>query len=132
MLIRIPGIFLACLCVAGYLKAQPVTQSNGDLQLIMQRLDRLEKQNDRLEKQNEELTAAIRQLSAQLGSAPASLPTTAGVDVSQNDQCFATCNYSAHTGGTCGRAGESNRGIGAIQSGNHATHSGNSDRDGAF
>jgi hypothetical protein len=83
MLIRIPGIFLACLCVAGSVNAQPAAQSNSDLQRVdlqsvMERLDRLEKQNDRLEKQNEELTAAIRQLSAQLGSTQASLPATSG------------------------------------------------------
>lgn len=95
MLIRIPGILLACLCVAGFANAQQATQSNGnpqsvglqanDLQSIMQRLDRLEKQNDRLEKQNEELTAAIRQLSAQLGASLSALPAASGegADVSQ-------------------------------------------------
>jgi hypothetical protein len=85
MLIRILGIFLACLCVAGSANAQPAAQSNGDLQGVMERLDRLEKQNDRLEKQNEELTAAIRQLSAQLGSSPSALPATSGegAEVSQ-------------------------------------------------
>ena len=101
MLIRIAAIFLACLCVAGSADAQPATQSNGDLQhidlqSIMQRLDRLEKQNDRLEKQNEELTAAIRQLSAQLGSAPAALPAAPGesTDVSQTASVSQTAPVS--------------------------------------
>ncbi len=100
MLIRIPGIFLACLCVAGSANAQPATQSNGelqraDLQSVMERLDRLEKQNDRLEKQNEELTAAIRQLSVQLGS-QSSLPATSGegADVSQTASVSQTADAS--------------------------------------
>jgi len=92
MLIRIAGIFLACLWVAGSVSAQPTTPANVDMQRIMERLDRLEKQNDRLEKQNDRLekqnqalNAAIRQLSAQLGSSTSSLPATPveGADVAQ-------------------------------------------------
>jgi hypothetical protein len=83
MLIRTLGIVLMCFCMIAPARAQ----SASDMQRVIDRLDRLERQNQEIVKQNQELLTEIQELRRQLnppqeaasspGAAAASPPAAA-------------------------------------------------------
>ena len=59
MLMRISGIVFVCACLPTLSLAQPGAPSNTDMQKVMERLDRLEKQNAELLSEVRELRQEI-------------------------------------------------------------------------
>ncbi|HEU5022223.1 MAG TPA: hypothetical protein VFT60_10035, partial [Bryobacteraceae bacterium] len=77
---RISGIVLVCACVPALAPAQSGATSSSDMRKIMERLDRLEKQNAELMSEIRELRqqiSAASQTPAPQAEAPPSTPTPA-------------------------------------------------------